>query len=61
MPTFYSNLHEEKLEQGMHEFEYDVSYAGGTKSYHYLVSFDAMTQKKYEQEHKSLYSACDRK
>ena len=44
MPTCYRNLHEKKLQQCVCEFEYEVSYAGGTQYYRYLVRYDSMAQ-----------------
>ena len=44
MPDFYSQLHEQEYQASAKRFEYDVPYAKGTKSYHYIVNFEAMTQ-----------------
>ena len=45
MPQFYSDLHEEKYQADVVEFEYDVWYARGTKCFHYCINFEAMTQR----------------
>ena len=44
MPQEYSAKYEEHFRQGTLEFEYDVAYAKGTKTYHYKVNLPNMTQ-----------------
>ena len=44
MPTFYARKHENKYQRNVWEFEYDVQYAHGTKTYNYRVDLQSMTQ-----------------
>ena len=44
MPQDYSAKYEEHFREGTLNFEYNVPYAKGTKTYHYKVNFPDMTQ-----------------